>query len=460
VTRLLVLALSVLAVLPAGATVTEFVLDNGMKVLVKEDHRAPVVVSQVWYKVGSSYEHDGITGVSHALEHMMFKGTKKYPDGEFSRIIAENGGNENAFTGHDYTAYFQTLEKSRLPISLELEADRMRNLTLPPEEFRREIEVVKEERRWRTEDRPEAFLYETAMATAFQTSPYRQPIVGWMADLENMTVDDLRAWYGRWYAPNNATLVVAGDVDPDTVHALAKKHFGRLKRGKVTLPAARPEVEQNGLKEVVLKRPAEVPYLVMAWKVPALKTALEEGGPEEWEPFALEVLAGILDGGSSARFATRLVRGSEVAAAVSASYQIAARLDTVFVVDATPGQGVDVAQLEAAVRKEIEDVKENPVSPEELERVKAQVISSDVYERDSVFYQAMKLGMFETVGLPWQLAEEYVDRVRAVTAEQVQAVARKYFRDERLTVARLDPLPMDRSAPPRRPPPSPHGDLH
>ena len=222
--------LALVLIMPGNtlARVYEFELDNGLKLLVKEDHRAPVVVTQVWYKVGGSYEYDGITGISHALEHMMFKGTEKFPPGEFSRVISENGGRDNAFTGPDYTSYFQTLEKTRLPISFELEADRMRYLTLSNEEFIKEIEVVKEERRLRTEDNPQSFLYETAKATAFQTSPYRFPVVGWMQDLSSMTIDDLSSWYEKWYAPNNATVVVVGDVDPYHVYALAYKYFSPL----------------------------------------------------------------------------------------------------------------------------------------------------------------------------------------------------------------------------------------
>lgn len=437
----------------APAAVSEFTLGNGLKVLVKEDRRAPVVVTQVWYKVGSSYEHDGITGISHALEHMMFKGTEKHPAGQFSRIISANGGSENAFTGADYTAYFQTLEKSRLEVSMELEADRMRHLTLRPEEFEKEIKVVQEERRWRTDDEPESYAQEVAMATAFQTSPYRHPVIGWMADLEQMKVEELRKWYRRWYAPNNAVLVVVGDVRPEAVRVLAERHFGALEREEVAPPQPRPEIEQAGLKRVTVRRPAELPYLIMGWKVPALNDARAPGsGVQEWEPYALDVLGGILGGGSSARFAARLVRGSEVAAAISADYSLNSRLTTLFTVDGTPAQGHDVGALEAAVREQIEELKQNLVENSELERVKAQVVSQDVYQRDSVFYQAMILGIFETVDLPWQLTEEYVERIRAVTPEQVRAVARRYFNDDRLTVAVLDPLPIDPNRPPRAAP--------
>lgn len=421
------------------AQVQEYSLENGLKLLVKQDRRAPVVVSQIWYRVGSSYEHDGITGVSHALEHMMFQGTEEYPDGEFSRIIAENGGNENAFTGKDYTAYFQMLERSRLEVSLRLEADRMRNLLLSEQEFSKEIEVVKEERRLRTEDNPVAYLYETAFATAFQTAPYRHPIIGWMADLDAMRVDDLKSWYERWYAPNNATLVVVGDVEPEAVHRLTQKHFGPIKANILPPPRTLPEVTQQGLKRITVKRSAELPHLLMAYKTPVLKS--RTAPPASWEPYALEVLAGILDGGNSARLQTHLVRGQEVAASIGVSYDPAGRLDGLFVIQAVPARGRTAGEVEQAVRKQLDNILTGEISRQELARVKAQVVSGDVYERDSMFYQAMILGILETVGLPWRLADEYVARIQEISAEQVKHVADKYFRDDGLTVAVLEPQP-------------------
>lgn len=443
------ITLLALALMPPGlaaAKVHEYQLDNGLKLLVKEDHRAPVVVSQVWYKVGSSYEHDGITGVSHALEHMMFKGTQKYAPGEFSRIISENGGRDNAFTGSDYTAYFQTMEKSRLKISFELEADRMRHLTLPKEEFLKEIEVVKEERRWRTEDNPQSYAYEISMATAFQTSPYRFPVIGWMQDLDSMTIEDLSAWYQKWYAPNNATLVVVGDVVADEVFALAKEHFGPLPAGEPITMKVLDEVEQIGAKRVKVKRPAELPYLMMSYKTPVVEPGSEDDANWNWEPYALEVLAGIIDGGNSARLASRMVRGSEVASAADAGYRMASRLDNLFIFSGTPAKDKSIHDLEVAFRREILDLQNNPVTEAELQRVKAQVVSSDVYEKDSVFYQAMTIGTLETIGLSWRLADKYVERVKSVTAEQVMEVAKKYLVDDRLTVAELDPLPMDKAS--------------
>jgi zinc protease len=443
------LALALITPGLAAANVHEYMLENGLKLLVKEDHRAPVVVSQVWYKVGSSYEHDGITGVSHALEHMMFKGTQLYAPGEFSRIISENGGRDNAFTGADYTTYFQTMEKSRLKISFELEADRMRNLILPEEEFLKEIEVVKEERRWRTDDKPQSYLYEVAMATAYQTSPYRFPVIGWMQDLDNMNIDDLSAWYQKWYAPNNATLVVVGDVIADDVFTLAKEYFGAIPSSDPIEMKVLNEVEQMGAKRIKVKRPAELPYLMMAYKTPVIESGSEDDSNWSWEPYALEMLAGIIDGGNSARLESRMVRGSEVAASASAGYRMVSRLDNLFIFSGTPAQGKSIPELEVAFRKEIIDLQSKPVSEAELQRVKAQVISSDVYEKDSVFYQAMIIGTLETVGLSYHLADKYVERVSAVTAEQVMHVARKYLVDNRLTVSELDPQPMDKAAPRR-----------
>ena len=415
--------------------VHEFKLDNGMKVLVKEDHRAPVVVSQVWYKVGSSDEYGGITGVSHVLEHMMFKGTQRHPAGEFSRIIAENGGSENAFTGKDYTAYFQQLEKSRLKVSFEMEADRMRNLLLPPREYAKELQVVMEERRMRTEDNPQALTDEQFTATAFMNSPYHHPAIGWMDDLRHLKVEDLRRWYQRYYAPNNATLVVVGDVEPQAVFRLAKQYFGPIKPSDLSPAKPRTELQQRGLRRIEVKAPAQLPYLEMGYKVPVLRTA-----ELDWEPYALDVLSGVLDGGNASRLQRQLVRRQQLAASIGAGYNPAARYEELFTIEATPTAGKDVAELEKAIRKQIERLRDDLVSQEELERVKAQVVAAKVYQQDSIFYQAMELGMLETVGVGWRVGEEYEKRIAAVTAEQVRDVARRYLVEDGLTIAQLVPV--------------------
>ncbi|MGH8537325.1 MAG: M16 family metallopeptidase [Gammaproteobacteria bacterium] len=441
--ELTIASLAFTAITPthAAAETREFSLENGLKVIVQEDHRAPVVVSQVWYKVGSSYEHGGITGISHALEHMMFQGTARHGPGEFSRIISEHGGEENAFTGIDYTAYFQKLDRAHLAVSFELEADRMRGLTLSDQEFGKEIKVVMEERRLRTDDNPEALVVETARALSFQTSPYRQPIIGWMNDIEQLSAADLRAWYRRWYAPNNAVVVVVGDIVTDEVGALAKKYFGPVPKSPVLPVKSRTEVVQKGLRRVTVRQPAKVPYLFMGYKVPVLRTAI--GGSKHVsreEVYALEVLAGVLGGGDSARLNRRLVRERQIAAAANAQYSLTDRLDSLFVLEATPAEGRTVQELETALREEIALLKTRPIDAAELRRIKTQVIANDVYERDSMFYQAMQIGLMETVGLDWRLKDQYVDNIKAVTAEEVQSAARKYFVDDGLTVAIMQPV--------------------
>ncbi|MES9860246.1 MAG: pitrilysin family protein [Candidatus Thiodiazotropha sp. LLP2] len=433
-----VMTLLLFALSHAQAGVVEHQLENGMKVIVKQDKRAPIAVSQVWYKVGSSYEHGGISGVSHVLEHMMFKGTDNLPPGQFSRIIAANGGDENAFTGRDYTAYYQTLASDRLEVSFELEADRMRNLILPEEEFKKELEVVKEERRMRTEDKPQSLTYELFLTGAYQASPYRIPIVGWMSDLDAMKVEDLQAWYRKWYAPNNATLVVVGDVEPDQVIKLAEQYFGVLKPESISVAKPRDEPAQRGVKRLALKVPARQPYMVMGFKTPVIGKA-----EQEWEPYALEMLTYILDGGASARLASNLIRGSELAVSVDTRYSAFSRLPGMLILDAVPKTGTSVEVVEAAILKEIDRFKNELVTEDEMARVRNQIIASKVFEKDSVFYQAMLIGQLETVGLDWHLADEYVDHLKAVTADQVKQVAEKYLTNDNLTVAVLEPLPMD-----------------
>ncbi len=412
-------------------------LPNGLKAIVKEDKRAPVVVSQVWYRAGSIDEFNGTTGVAHALEHMMFKGTKKVPAGQFSKLIAAAGGRENAFTTQDYTAFFQELDKSRLPLAMRLESDRMENLLLSEKEFSKEIKVVMEERRLRTEDQPHALLYEKMMSVAFQDSPERRPVIGWMNDLQNMTVEDARAWYHRWYAPNNATLVVVGDVSHQKVFALAKQYYGKIR--PAVLPVRKPQVEpeQTGIKRIDVKAPANTPYLLMGYHAPEIRDAAKD-----WEPYALDVLAGVLDGNPAARLDKALTRDNPVAVSVDASYDDTGRGPGMFVIDATPSQGKTAAEVEAAIRAQLEKVVREGVTEEELKRVKAQVTASHVFQRDSMFYQAMQIGQLESVGLSYEDIDVMLKKINEVTADQVRQVAGKYFTDDNLTVAVLVPQPM------------------
>ncbi|MBI4193599.1 MAG: insulinase family protein [Betaproteobacteria bacterium] len=422
-------------------------LGNGLRVVVKPDRRAPVVVVMLWYRVGSMDEVNGVTGVAHVLEHMMFKGTKAVPAGEFSRRIAAAGGRDNAFTSLDYTGYFQTLHKSQLALALKLEADRIVNLVLKQEEFEKEIKVVMEERRWRTDDRPRSIVYERLRSAALVAHPYRNPIIGWMNDLENMRVDDARAFYERWYAPNNAMLVVVGDVAPDEVFGLAERYFGGI--GPKALPPRKPQEEppQFGIKRLTVKAPAELPYVLMAYRVPVLRD------PEtDWEPYALEMLANVLDGNAAARFPRTLVRTERLANSAGASYDGIGRGPGMFYLDGVPSPGRNAAELEEGLRRELARIAAEGVTEQELRRIKAQAVASHVYQRDSMFYQARQIGSLEMAGLSHRTLDLMLEKLRQVTPEQVQEVARKYFVDEGLTVAYLDPQPLGARKPIAPPP--------
>ncbi|WP_052494139.1 pitrilysin family protein [Nitrosospira sp. NpAV] len=437
--------LALLVASAASATTHEFMLANGLKLIVKEDHRSPVVISQIWYKAGSIDELNGTTGVAHVLEHMMFKGTRKVPGGEFSRRIAAAGGRENAFTSRDYTAYFQQLQKSRLPLAMELESDRMRNLVLTEAEFAKEIKVVMEERRLRTDDQPRALVHEKMTATSFQSHPYRHPVIGWMNDLENMNFRDAKEWYDRWYAPNNAVLVVVGDVDPKEVFVLAQKYYGSIQsRPLLPLNERKPQTEplQIGIKRLTVKAPARLPYLAMGYHAPVVRNPATD-----WEPFALEMLAGVLDGNESARLNKELVREQRIANSAGAGYDSTARGPGMFYLDGTPSEGKTVADLEVALRAEVEKLVREGVTEEELARVKAQVVAGHVFQLDSMFYQAMQIGQLESIGMSHRDVETMLKKLQAVTAEQVREVAKKYLKDDSLTVAVLDPQPLEQKAP-------------
>ena len=424
----------------------EYVLDNGLKLIVKQDRRSPIVVTQVWYKVGSVDEINGITGVAHVLEHMMFKGTEKVPEGEFSKKIATAGGRENAFTSYDYTGYYQQLHKRHLPMAMELEADRMRNLILKEEEFAKEIKVVMEERRLRTEDQSHSLLYEKMMAIAYQSHPYKNPVIGWMNDLENMRVEDTREWYDRWYWPNNAILVVVGDIDAKEVFKLAQKNYGAIQQKPSLLPIneRKPQIEppQIGIKRITVKAPAELPYLMMGYHVPAIKNVIRD-----WEPYALEMLESVLDGHASARLNKVLVRENHIANSANASYSAVARGPSIFFLSAAPSAGRTVGEIEKALRGEIDKIIQQGITEEELARAKAQVVASHVYQRDSIFSQAMQIGRLESIGLSFRDIDLILEKLKMVNAEQIREVAKKYFDDDNLTVGVLDPQPLEHKTP-------------
>jgi len=413
----------------------EFQLSNGLKLIVREDHRAPTVAHMVWYRAGSMDEINGRTGVAHVLEHMMFKGTDKVKSGEFSRLVAAVGGRENAFTSRDYTAYFQQVEKSKLDEVIKLEADRMSNLNFDDAEFLKEIQVVMEERRLRTEDNPSSLLNESLMATAYMSSPYRHPVVGWMNDLQNMKASDARDWYRAWYKPNNATVVITGDVDAKKVLAIVEKYYGAVAAQE--LPARKPQVEptQKGMKQVQVKAAADSAQLAMAWKVPRL----EPGKLDDPEPYALELLTAVLDGYDNARLNRVLVKQEKVVNDVGVGYDMVSRGPELFLISATMAKGKTVSQAEASIRKALNELKQKGILESELKRIKVRILSDQIYKRDSIFGQAMEIGSTEMAGFSWKDIDYMLEKMQIITPEQVQAVAKKYLIDEGLTIAVLDP---------------------
>jgi len=424
----------------------QFTLVNGMTLIVQPDRRSPTAVQMVWVRVGSIDEVDGTSGVAHALEHMMFKGTSTIKPGEFSRRVAALGGQENAFTTRDYTGFYQQIPVGSLEQVMKLESDRFANNQWPDDEFRREIEVVKEERRMRTEDQPRALLGEQQNAAIFNASPYHRPVVGWMSDLEAMTPDDVREFHRRWYVPANAAIVIAGDVDVDKVRALAEKYYGGIPARAV--PARKPRIEppQRGIRRLAFKAPAEQAYVSLAFRIPKLE-GIDDTGSDAW---ALEVLSAVLDGYTGSRLDRALTQGPDRVADSAGAYSgLIGRGPQLFTLVGVPAPGKTTAQVEAALREQVERIAREGVGEAELARVKTQWVASETYKRDSVMAQARELGSNWVQGLPLDADPRMVARLQAVTGAQVQAVAARYFGDDQLTVATLVPLPPDGRPRPR-----------
>jgi zinc protease len=429
---------------PSGTSlVKQFTLANGMTLIVKPDHRAPTVAHMVWVRVGAYDEVDGTSGVAHALEHMMFKGTPSLPPGEFSRRVAALGGRENAFTTHDYTGFYQQIPSARLEDVMKLESDRFAHNQWADDEFRREIEVIKEERRMRTDDNPRSKLYEQLNASAFVASPYHRPVVGWMGDLDSMRPDDVRAFWRSWYTPANAAIVIAGDVEPEQALALARRYYEPIVGHELPVRKPRQEPIQAGPRRTDFKAPAEQAYVALAFKAPGLKSLDPIDAPAQ-DALALTVLSAVLDGYSGARLERGLTQGPNRLADSAGAYNgLLGRGPQMFVLDGVPAPGQSAAAVEAALRAQVQRVAQDGVSEAEIKRVKTQWIASAVYKLDSVFNQANELGRYWVLGMPLDTGERLIEQLRAVTAQQVQSVAARYFGDDQLTVATLRPQPRD-----------------
>ena len=449
----LILLCASLLVLPAlnaqtpneSASIHRYMLSNGMELVVLPDHRAATVVHMVWVRVGSIDEVDGTSGVAHAIEHMMFKGTPKVGVGEFSKKVAALGGRENAFTNQDYTGFFQQIPASRLEAVMRLEADRFQNNQWADIEFKKEIEVIKEERRMRTDDVPRSILNEQVNAVQFTASPYRRPIIGWMNDLDAMTANDVRDFHKTWYKPSNAVVVVVGDVEPLAVKKMAERIYAVIPKGSAPARKPRLEPEQTGLRRLSVKAPAEQAFLIMSWKVPGYK--LDPNSPEHQDALALEMLSAVLDGYSGARLDRALTQGEHpIADEAGAQYTFSGRGPQVFQLQAVPASGQNMEQLELALKAQIKRIADEGVSEAELKRVKAQWIASAVYKRDSLFNQAQEIGSYWIEGLPLDTSDRLIKELSSITPVQVQRVAQKYFDDDHLTIGTLVPLPINSEA--------------
>lgn len=417
--------------------VYETTLANGLKVILLENHKAPVVTVQVWYRVGSRNEAWGKTGLSHLLEHMMFKGSKRFSAEQFVRIIEENGGNNNAFTSHDYTAYFVNMSADRVAIPLELEADRMRNAIFDEKEFVTEKNVVIEERRLRTIDNPQSYLHEQTVATAYQVHPYHWPIIGWMEDLQRITLADAIEYYNRFYTPANAFLVIVGDFSRQELLPKIEKSFGHLPKTMTPNQDVGCEPTQTGERRISVKREGLVPALMMGYHVPNLKSP---------DSYVLEVIEAILSYGKSSRFYEGLIREKQVALTADADYSLISRDPGLFFISAEVMPGKDLASLEKAIDEEIKRLQAEPVPPDELKKVMNQMQATFIYGQDSVFYQAMLLARYE-IAETWKRVNDYLPSILRVTADDVMRVARQYLIPDNRTVGFFVPLPPQNDKP-------------
>ena len=411
--------------------VFETVLPNGLKVILLENHKAPLVTFQVWYRVGSRNEAWGKTGLSHMLEHMMFKGTEKVGPEDFSRIIQENGGNDNAFTSHDYTAYFENLNADRVQVSIDLESDRMQNLLLREQDFRTERMVVMEERRLRTDDNPQAVLTEQVMATAFEMHPYHWPIIGWMEDIARFTLEDLRTYYKTYYIPTNAILVVVGDFKKEDLLSKIEKAFVSYPKGVAPAQGRDIDPPQIGERRIFVKREAQLSSLVMGYHVPNLR---------EQDSYVLEVIATLLSGGKSSRLYQSLVREKRLVLSVDADHSLTSRDPSLFTLSAELLPGKEVTEAEMAFDREVERLQKELVGKEELEKTKNQLEASFIFAQDSLFYQAMLLARHE-ITLSWKTIDDYLPSIRKVSPEDILRVAKQYLTPDNRTVGILIPLP-------------------
>jgi zinc protease len=414
----------------SAVDINEYVLDNGLKVLILEDHTSPTATFQIWYRVGSRHETIGKTGLSHLLEHMMFKGTERFGPKTFSQTIKRAGGIDNAFTSREYTGYFELISADHIELPIELEADRMKNIILMPNAVLSERDVVMEERRLRYEDDPQNLVFEEVIATAFKSHPYRWPVIGWMSDLEDLNPEDLINYYKTHYVPNNAVAIIVGDVNSEEVMTKIENTFGKIDRGAEIRDRVFEETEQRGEKRVYVKKEAELPFILMAYKVPNI---------ESEDSYALEVLGAVLSEGKSSRLYKSLVYEKQLTLSAWASYSGLYIDPFLFFIGATPALGITTDEVESTLLAEIDKISKEPPSEREVQKAKNQIEASFVMEQDSIYMQARTIGTFELIG-GWKLIDKYLEGIRKVTPDDVRAVAKKYLVPDGKTTGILIPL--------------------
>ncbi len=439
--RILILAILVTAVMGIGTAVQAALfhpktktLANGMQVVVIEDHRAPVVSHMVWYKVGSADEPPGKSGIAHFLEHLLFKGTPNVPSGQFSKIVARNGGRDNAFTSYDFTGYFQNVAKEKLDLVMGMEADRMVNLELSEEDVATERAVILEERRSRTDNNPAAQMREAMNAAQYMAHPYGIPVIGWKHEMEELSLADALAFYRRYYAPNNAILVVAGDVEAEAVFAMAEKHFGPLPRAD-TPPRRRPQEPPQLAERRVIFKDARVSQA--DWRRGYLAPTRTAG--ESQHAIPLSLFSDLLGGGPTSRLYRSLVVKQKLAVNAGAHYSSTGLDLGRFVLYATPSQGVSLEKLEEAMDKELAAAMEEGFTAKALERSRTGLLAAAIYARDSLFTSPRIFGDALTSGLSVEQVESWPDEVKAVTMEQVMAAGRAVLERRRSVTGWLLP---------------------
>lgn len=414
----------------------DFVLDNGLKVVVREDHRSPIVTAQLWIKVGSSYEPPGQSGLSHALEHMVYKGSSKACAGEFAAILKKLGASQNAFTGTDFTVFYQTLSSGHTGVAFEILADLMSTAELNEQDFTPELKVIQEERRMRVDDEITVSAHERLNSIAHPASGYRTPTIGWMHDLQRMNAAQLRQWYQAWYSPDNATLVVVGDVAPERIKALAQEHFGHLERRTTPVAPAPVELASAGERSLTLHAPVASPRLIMSFNAPSLATA-----PDRRTAHALRLLDMLLAGSRSARIKQQLQLSEAIFTEAHSEYDAFNRGDSLLTISTqlNPDKLNDADEALARLWKAIESLKSKAPEPTELERAKNLLIANTVYALDDLEGQANTLGLLETIGLDWRLADQDTDELNKVTPLDIQLAAKTYLTRERLSTAKILP---------------------